>query len=139
MENKYTKVEPQLEIKTVVFSGYCENRFIVRRFEQFIFPDGHKLYKSGHKWVNKSEGNQLFVELLQGTKRNTGCHVNDYEVTRDSVTMSIDDYIAKLDNGIDRYVDYIDDSRTYKSVCENNNRLLDEIELFEELKLLHGK
>ena len=51
-----------------------------------------------------------------------------------SEQLTIDEYIKRLDNSIDKYYMYIDDGRQYSQAVENNRKIEAKIKQYEELK-----
>jgi hypothetical protein len=53
------------------------------------------------------------------------------KITSENIT--VNDYITKLENSIDRYVEYIDDYTQYKQACEHNSDIRKRIEKYRKL------
>jgi hypothetical protein len=53
------------------------------------------------------------------------------KITTENIT--VNDYIAKLENSIDEYVKYIDDYTQYKKACERNSDIRKRIEKYKKI------
>ena len=51
-----------------------------------------------------------------------------------TVKMTIDEYIAKLEKGIDQYVEYIENGKQYRDAVESNRKIEAKIKKYEALK-----
>ena len=58
----------------------------------------------------------------------------DMKMEHTTLNITIDEYIKKLEKGIDQYVEYIDNGRQYREAVENNRKIEARIKKYEELK-----
>ena len=96
-------------------------------FKTFIDHTGKKTYYLNGKVVTKEYGNDRYKEIQSLGEK--------IKRTDTQETVSYDELIARLNRSIDPYVEYIDYPRQYRSACEFNAKIREEIRQYEKLKL----
>lgn len=81
---------------------------------------------NGKDGLTKEEADKIYRELKSCGK--------DMEFEHKTTNITIDDYINKLDNSIDKYYMYIDNGKQYDEACAHNAHLYKKIEQYKALK-----
>lgn len=81
---------------------------------------------NGQDGLTKVDVDKIYKEL-----RTIG---KDMKLEHTTENITIDDYITRLDNSIDKYYMYIDNGKQYDEACAHNAHLYKKIEQYKALK-----
>lgn len=87
-----------------------------KRFIQYVAENGNSVYViSGNEIVTKDEGNKLFLELVN-TEKNV-------KVTKNVIDANDEDILSRLDEGVDKYTEYIDNYNQQLEAEKHNRKI----------------
>lgn len=113
-------------IQTIMLEGIFKGYWNFHRFKKFTDDNGNVIeYIYGDREVTKEEADEIYKTLLKNGKN------MKRKIISENIT--VNDYITKLENSIDRYVEYIDDYTQYKQACEHNSDIRKRIEKYRKL------
>lgn len=115
-------------IQTITFNGIFGRYRGWHTFQKIADNNNNAIeyIHNGKDGLTKEEVNKIYKELKSCGK--------DTEFKHETLNITIDDYIKRLDDSIDKYYMYIDNGRQYDEACAHNAHLYKKIEQYEALK-----
>lgn len=128
-------------VNAIVFSPvrgmlYAWGQFL---FTTFIDNNGNKFYFVGEEQVTKEDGNARFLELKKqnngylSSPREKNKIKDSFKVSREVEETTYEELLARLENSIDRYTEYIDNPKQQYDAEANNRKIQGWIEKLKEL------
>lgn len=94
-------------------------------FIKYIAENGNYICVVDGKIVSRDEGNQIFRELK---REHSNC-----KIEKEICHLNNDEIIDYIDSQIDKYANYIDNYKQYRSAMDTNERLYDLIRKFKSI------